>query len=225
MKKYSHDVLLSNLEAVIPYLVLTTASCPAYRFLRRWVRWSGIPISLWIFHSLLWSTQSTIKGYNIVNEAEVDVFMEVPCFFYDPVDCGNLISGSSAFSKCSLYIWKFSVHVLLKPSLKDFEHYLANMCNECNYMVVWRFFGIAILWDWNENWPLPVLWPLLVFQICWPNDCSALTVSSFRFWNNLARIPSLPLALFIVILPKDHFTSHYRMSGFRWPHHRGYSSH
>ena len=69
----------------------------------------------------------TIKGFSLVNEAELDVFMEVSCFFFDPADVCNLISGSSAFSKSSLYIWKFSVHVLLKPSLKDFEHYLASM--------------------------------------------------------------------------------------------------
>ena len=62
----------------------------------------------------------TIKSFSIVSEAEVDVFLEVSCFFYDPIDVGNLISGSSAFSKSSLYIWKFSVHTLLKPSLKDF---------------------------------------------------------------------------------------------------------
>ena len=61
-----------------------------------------------------------IKGFSIVSEAEVDVFLEVSCFFYDPIDVGNLISGSSAFSKSSLYIWKFSVYTLLKPSLKDF---------------------------------------------------------------------------------------------------------
>ena len=67
----------------------------------------------------------TVKGFSIVNEA--DIFLEFPCFFYDPVDVGNLISGSSAFSKSSLYIWKFSVHILLKSSLKDFEHYLASM--------------------------------------------------------------------------------------------------
>ena len=74
----------------------------------------------------------TVKGFSIVNEVEVDVFMEFPCFFYDPVDVGNLISGSSAFSKSSVYIWKFLVHVLLKPSLKDFEHNIAGMRNECN---------------------------------------------------------------------------------------------
>ena len=69
----------------------------------------------------------TVKGFSVVNEAEVDVFVEFPCFFYDPTDVGNLISGSSAFSKSSLYILKFSVHVLLKPRLKGFKHYFASM--------------------------------------------------------------------------------------------------
>ena len=71
----------------------------------------------------------TVKGFSIVYEPEVDVFLEFPYFFCDPGDIGNLISGSSAFSKSSLYIWKFSVHILLKPSLKDFEHYLASLWN------------------------------------------------------------------------------------------------
>ena len=69
----------------------------------------------------------TVKGFSVVNEAEVDVFLESLCFLYDPADVGNLISGSSAFSKPSLYIWKFSVHLLLKPSLKDFECNLTSM--------------------------------------------------------------------------------------------------
>ena len=69
----------------------------------------------------------TIKGFSVVDEAEVDVFLEFSCFFYDPVNVGNLISGSSAFSKSSFNIWKFSVHVLLKTSLKDFEHYFASV--------------------------------------------------------------------------------------------------
>ena len=69
----------------------------------------------------------TVKGFSTVSEAEVYVFLEFPCFFYDLTDVGNLISGSSAFPKSSLYIWKFLVHVLLKPSLKDFEYYLASM--------------------------------------------------------------------------------------------------
>ena len=65
----------------------------------------------------------TVKGFSIVSEAEVDAFLESSCFFYDPVGFGNLISGFSSFSKSSLNIWKFSVHILLKPSLENFEHY------------------------------------------------------------------------------------------------------
>ena len=82
-----------------------------------------------------------VKGFGIVDTAEVDVFLEFSCFFYDPTDVGNLIFGSSAFYKSSLYIWNFFVYILLKPSLKDFEHYLASMGNECNCMIVLRFFA------------------------------------------------------------------------------------
>ena len=70
---------------------------------------------------------NTVKGFKVVNEAEADVFLEFPFFFYDPTDVDNLISDSSAFSKYSLYIWKFSVYVLLKPNLKDFEHDFTSM--------------------------------------------------------------------------------------------------
>ena len=140
----------------------TVASCPAYRFLRKQVRGSLIPISLRSFYSLLWSTLSKALAY-VVHEAEVDVFLEFPCYLYDPMDVGNLISDSSVFSKSSLNICKFSVHILLKLSLKDFEHDLTSVWNECNCAVVWAFFGIAFLWHWNENWSFPVLWPLLSF--------------------------------------------------------------
>ena len=102
---------------------------------------------------MLWSTRS--KVFCIVNKTEVDVFLGFPCFLYDPVDVGNLISGPSAFSKSNFYIWKFSVHILLKPSLKDFEHYLASMWNELKSTLAGTFFGIALLWDQNENWPFP----------------------------------------------------------------------
>ena len=105
----------------------------------------------------------TVKSFGIVNKAEIDVFLEFSCFFYDPAKAGNLISGSSAFCKYSLNIWNLLIHVLLKPRLKDFEHYLASVWNECHCMVVWTFFGFAFLWDWNENWPFPVLCPLLSF--------------------------------------------------------------
>jgi len=105
----------------------------------------------------------TVKGFSIVNTAEVDVFLELSCFLYDPTDAGNLISGSSAFSKSSSNIWKFMVHILLNPGVENFEHYFTSMWAGYNRVVVWTFFGIAFLWDWNENWPFPVLWPLLSF--------------------------------------------------------------
>ena len=105
----------------------------------------------------------TVKGFGIVNKAELDDFLELSCFFDDPVDVGNLISGSSAFSKSSLNIWNFTAHVLLKPGFNNFEHCFASVWDECNCAEVWTFFGIVFLWDWNENWPFPVLWPLLSF--------------------------------------------------------------
>ena len=178
-----------------------------------------------------------VKGFCIVNKAEIDVFLELSCFSNNPADVGNLISGSSAFSKTSLNIWNFTVHVLLRPGLENFEHDftrvwkvkvklkslspvwlfvtpwtvasqtsplmwfsmqeyqsgllfpppgdlpypgikpaspalqedtltsepLGSMWDECDCGVGWTFFGIAFLWDWNENWPIPVLWPLLNF--------------------------------------------------------------
>ena len=83
-----------------------------------------MPISFRIFQFVV---IHTVKGFGIVNKAEIDVFLELSCFFDDPVDVGNLISGSSAFSKTSLNIWKFSVHVLLKPGLENFEHYFTSL--------------------------------------------------------------------------------------------------
>ena len=143
-------------QSIVPCPVLTVAPWPAYRFLKGQVRWSGIPISFWI-------VVHTVKGFGIVSKTEIDVFLELSCFLDDPADVGNLISGSSAFSKTSLNIWNFKVHVLLKPGLENFEHYFASVWDECNCVVVQAFFGIAILWDWNENWHFPVLWPLLSF--------------------------------------------------------------
>ena len=93
-----------------------------------------------------------VRDFGIVNKGEVNVFLELSCFFNDPTDVSNLISGSSGFSKSSLNIWKFSVQVLFKPCLEDFEHYFASVWDECNCAVVWTFFGTAFLRDWNENW-------------------------------------------------------------------------
>ena len=150
----------------------------------------------------------TVKGFGTVNKA-VDVFLELSCSFDGPADVGNLISGSPAFTKTSLDIWKFMVHVLLRPGLENFEHYFASVWDECSCAVVWAFFGIVLLWEWNENWPFPVLWPPVSF----PNECSIFTASSFRVWNNSTGISSPPLALFLVMLPKAHLTSHSRISG------------
>ena len=175
---------------------------------------------VWYFHLFRNFPQfvvtHTVKGFGIVNKAEVDVFLELFCFFDDPTDVGNFISGSSAFSKSSLNIWNFMVSILLKFGLENFEHYFASLCDECKCVAVWAFFGIAFLWDWNENWPFPVLWPLLSIQICWYIECNTFTASSFRIWNSSTGIPSPPLALFVVMLPKAHLTSPSRISGSRW---------
>ena len=97
-------------QSIAPCLILTVPLWPAYQFLRRYEkRFSFCLVETRIFHSLLWPTQ--VKGFSIVSEAEVGAFLEFPCFFYDPTDVGNLISGSSAFSKTSLYIRKTLVHL------------------------------------------------------------------------------------------------------------------
>ena len=147
-------------QSVVPCPVLTVASWPEYKFLL-YSKSGGL-----VFPSL--SEFSTVycdphKGFGIVNKAEIDVFLEIYCFFNDPADVSNLISGSSAFSKTSLNISKFMVQVLLKPGLENFEHYFTSVWDECNCVGVWAFFGIAFLWDWSENWPFPVLWSLLSF--------------------------------------------------------------
>ena len=122
---------------------------------------------VWYFHFLKNFLQfvviHTVKTFGVVNKVEVDVFLELSFFFNDPTDVGNFIFVCSGFSKSNLNIWKFMVHVLLKTSLENFEHYFASVWDECNYAIVWAFFGIAFLWDWNENWPFPVLGPLLSF--------------------------------------------------------------
>ena len=132
------------------------------------------------------------------------------------MDVGNLISGSSAFSKTRWNIWKFTVHVLLKPGLENFEHYLL----ACEMSAIVRYFehslalyflGIGMKTDLFQS--CGRCW---VLQICWHIECSTFTAPSFRIWNSSSRISSSPLALFTLMLPKAHLTSHSRMSGFRW---------
>ena len=107
---------------------------------------------------------------------------------------------------------KFTVHILLKPGLENFEHFFTSVWDECNCLsILWHYlFG-----DWNGNWPLPVLWPLLSFPNLWHIGCSIFTASAFRIWNSSIGIPSPPLALFIVMPPKAHLASHLRASGSR----------
>ena len=162
MTIYSLDILLPNLEPVhrstsssnCCFLTCTQISQKAGNVVWYSLLFKNFPQFV-VIHRL--------KGVGVVSKAEVDVFLELSCFFDDPADVGSLISGSSAFSKSCLNICKFSVHVLLKPGLENFEHYFPSMWDECNCAVVRAFFGIAFLRDWNENWPFPVLWPLLSF--------------------------------------------------------------
>ena len=105
----------------------------------------------------------TSKGFGVVSKAEVDAFLQLLLFRWSNGCWQFDLWYLSAFSESTLNIWKFMVHILLKPSLEKFEHYFASMWDECSCAVVWTFFGIAFLWDWNENWPFPVLWPLLSF--------------------------------------------------------------
>ena len=92
--------------------------------------------SLLIQHFPQFIVIHTVEGFGIVNKAEIDVFLELSCFFDDPADIGNLICGSSAFSKTILNFWKISVHILLKPGLENFEHYFTSVSDECNCAVV-----------------------------------------------------------------------------------------
>ena len=142
--------------SVVPCPVLTVASWPAIQISQE------VGQVIWYSHLFQNFPQffviHTVKGFGIVKKAEVVVFLELSCIFDDPTDVGNLIFGSPAFSKSSLNVWNCMVHIPLKPDLENFEHYFA-VWNQCNCAVV----GIVFLWDWNENWPFPVLWPLLSF--------------------------------------------------------------
>ena len=120
----------------------------------------------------------TVKGFGVVNKAEIDVFLELSRFFDDPADIGNLISASSAFSKTSLNIWKFSVHVLLKPGLENFEHYLTSVWDECSCAVVWAFFGIGMKTD--------------LFQSC--GHCWVFQI----YWNTEWRLKPFKLIVFVL---------------------------
>ena len=132
----------------------------------------------------------------------------------------------SAFFKSSLYIWKFSVHILLKPSLKDFEHNLVSMWNECNCMVVCTIFALPFFGSGMKTDLFQSCGHCWVFQICWHIECSTFTASSFRIWNSSAGIPSPPLALFVVMLPRPIWLlTPGCLAVGEWSHRRGYLGH
>ena len=137
-----------------------------------------------------------VKGFGIVNKAEIAVFLELSCFFNDPRNVGNLISVSSAFYKSSLNIWKFTVNILLNPGLENFEYYFVSVWNECKCAVVWAFFGIAFLWNGNENWPFPVLWPLLSLPNLlarWAHHFQSIILQNLKGfkWNSITSTSSV----------------------------------
>ena len=229
----------------------------------------------------------TVKGFGIVNKAEVDVFLELLLFWWSN-GCWQFELWFLCVFQIHLNFWKFTVHILLKPGLENFEHYFASVwvkslsrvwlfvtpwtvahqappsmefsrqeywsgllfpspgglpdpgikprssalqaddlaSHQGSPASVWAGLPIPFLWDWNENWPFPVLWPLLSFQICWHSECSTFTVSSFRIWISSTLIPSPPLALFIVMLPKAtwlHIPGCLALG--EWSHHCGYLGH
>ena len=176
MTIYSLDVLLSLFEPV--HCFMSSSNCCVLTCVQISQEAGQV---VWYFHLLKNFPQfvviHTVKGFDISNKAEVNFEGQFSCFFYDPMDVGNLISGFSTFSKFHLNIWKFSVHILLKPSLENFEHYFASVWNECNCVVLWAFFDIAFLWNWNENWPFPVLWPLLSF----PNFLACIYICMYIY--------------------------------------------
>ena len=140
------------------------------------------------------------------------------CFHFFPI-----YSPWSDGTRChDLHFWMFnfkSTFSLFSSTffkrLFSFEHHFTSVWDECNSVVVWAFFGIAFLWDWKENWPFPVLWPLLNFPKLLAYWVQTFTASSFRIWNSSTGIPSPPLALFVVMLSEAHLASHSKMSGSR----------
>ena len=154
----------------------------------------------------------TVKGFGLVNKAEIDVFLELSCLFYDPTDVGILISDSSAFLNLA-WTSGSSWYVLLKSGL---ENYFASMWDEYDCAVVWTFFALPFFRIGMKTDLFLFCGHCWVFQICWHIECSTSTASSFRTWNSSTGIPSPLLALFVVMLLKAHLTSQSRMSGARW---------
>ena len=153
----------------------SVTSWPSYRLFKRQLRWSVIPISLRIFHFVV---VQKVKGFGIVNKAEIDVFLKLSCFFNDPTDVGNLISGSSAFSKSSLNIWKFTYYWSLAWRILSITLLVCEMSAIVRYFehfLTLCFFEIGMKTDL-----FPSCGHCWVFQICSHIECSTFTASSSR---------------------------------------------
>ena len=159
----------------------------------------------------------TVKVFGVVNETEVDVFFW-NCLAFSMIQkmMAIWLLDPLPLLSPSLDIWKFSFHIMLKPSMQDFKHNLTTVEDECNCLVVWIFFGNVLLRNWDEDWHFPHfydLWPLLGFPnllTYWVQNLA----SSVRISNSSAGIPSFLPALLTALLPKAHLTSHSRISGF-----------
>ena len=138
-------------QSIVPCPALTVASWPAYRFLRKQVRWSGIPI-FWRISQFV--VIHTVKDFGVVDKA--DVFLELSCFFYDPTDGGNLPSRSSVFSKSRLNIWKFSIYVLLKSCLENFEHDFSSLWVQLwsSLSIIWHCLSLGLGWKLTFSSPV-----------------------------------------------------------------------
>ena len=184
-------------QSVVPRPVLTVASWCTYRFLKRQVVW----YSYLLKNFPQFVVVHTVKGFDIVNKAEVDVFLELSCFFDDPTNVGNLISGSSDFSKSSWTIWKFIVQILLKSGLENFEHYFTR----CEISAIVRLFVHSLALPFlGLEWKLTCSSPVATAEFSKFAGIlsAALSQHHFRIWNSSTGSPSPPLALFIVILPQ-----------------------
>ena len=157
------------------------------------------------------------RGFGIVSKAKIDVFLEFSCFFSDSTDVGHLVSGSSvpflkpawtSGSSPFMYCWNLAWRMLSITLL---------VCEMHTCAIVWTFFGIAFLGIRMKTDLFQSCGHCWVFQSCWHIECNTFTSSSsFRIWNTSTGIPSPPLALFVVMIPKAHLTLHSRMSGSRW---------
>ena len=171
----------------------------------------------------------TIRGFSIVNEAKVDIFLEFSSFLYDPMDVGNLISGSSPFSKSSLYIWKFLVHVLLKPGLKDFEHYFATceMSALCSSLkILWHCLCLGLEWKLAFS-PVLCLYKIVfivqllsIHNVADPGQFAIVTKDGVLFCQFLSLrsepSPWRNVSCYIVSLPTERFPPGFSSNKVQW---------